>query len=268
MKSKRSDSIMNLAAALAVAQGQIETASKDGTAGSGSYSYKYATLDAVWSVCRMPLSSNGLSVVQIPITDDNGFFVETVLMHSSGEWISSTMSLPIVAKNMSELQAIGSAITYARRYMLAAMIGVTTGDDDDGQSSPPTQSQSEQTAAVQDKPGQSGDLVHWQVYNPTKGQFFKKADEVGLTPKAAAKILKESGFANGYDPAKAPEMWEALMKSRSLQVNEPMPQDKAIEGTQASMDQIEADAAIPVAGDQTSDQLANMIAEGDGQATT
>lgn len=130
METKRSESIMNLAAALAVAQGQITTAPK---AATGTFSNKYATLDDIWSVCRKPLAENGLSVVQIPTNDETGFHLETILIHSSGEWISGLMSLPIIAGRMSELQAMGSAITYARRYMLGAMVGVTTGDDDDGQ---------------------------------------------------------------------------------------------------------------------------------------
>lgn len=134
METKRSESIMNLAAALAIVQGQITTAPKENVANTGTFSYKYSTLDDIWSVCRKPLAENGLSVIQIPVNDETGFYLETILIHSSGEWISGLMSLPIIAGRMSELQAMGSAITYARRYMLGAMVGVTTGgDDDDGQ---------------------------------------------------------------------------------------------------------------------------------------
>jgi hypothetical protein len=136
MKTFRSDSIANLAAALAIAQGQMPTAKKDNVAkvkmrSGGEFSYRYATLDDIWDACRAALSKNGLAVVQIPSNDDEGFFLETILAHSSGEWVSSVMKLPVAADRMSELQAMGSAITYARRYMLSAMVGVTTGDDDD-----------------------------------------------------------------------------------------------------------------------------------------
>lgn len=134
MKTKRSESIAQLAAALAVAQGAIKTAAKDAEADTGKFKYQYATLDSIWDACRKPLSDNGLSVIQIPANDEDGFHVETILAHSSGEWISGTMTLPVVAGRMNELQAMGSAITYARRYALAAMIGVASGADDDGQS--------------------------------------------------------------------------------------------------------------------------------------
>lgn len=133
MDTKRSDSIANLAAALSVAQGQIKTAINDAKANTGTFTYSYATLDAIWETCRKPLSDNGLSVVQIPTNDQSGFYLETIIAHSSGEWISGIMTLPVSSGRMSELQAMGSAITYARRYMLGAMVGVATGDDDDGQ---------------------------------------------------------------------------------------------------------------------------------------
>ncbi len=136
--SDRSKEINELAAALAIAQGQIKTATKDNLAkvkmkSGGEYSYKYSTLDDIWEVARTPLSKNGLSVIQIPTNDENKLYLETILVHASGQWISGTMTLPIVVVRMSELQAMGSAITYARRYALGAMVGVTTGDDDDGQ---------------------------------------------------------------------------------------------------------------------------------------
>lgn len=137
MKIKWSEERHELAAALAQAQGEMQSATKDNVAiikmtGGGQFSYKYSTLDEIWEMARKPLSKNGLSIVQIPINDENGFYVETTLLHSSGQWVSGLLSLPVVAGRMSELQAMGSAITYARRYMLGAMVGVTTGDDDDG----------------------------------------------------------------------------------------------------------------------------------------
>ena len=129
--SNRSKEINELAMALAKAQGQIKSAPKDGKVG-GTIKYKYATLDSIWDVARKPLSDNGLSVVQLP-TNEDGLTLETILIHSSGQWISSTLSLPETTGRMSELQGMGSALTYARRYMLGAIVGITTGDDDDGQ---------------------------------------------------------------------------------------------------------------------------------------
>lgn len=114
-----------LFAALSAAQGEIEGASKD--ANNPYFSSKYATLAAVWEACRKALAAQKLGVVQSPGTDEHGLFLETILGHASGEWISSKLYVTPVK---DDPQGIGSAITYARRYALAAMVGVAPEDDD------------------------------------------------------------------------------------------------------------------------------------------
>jgi hypothetical protein len=91
---------------------------------------KYATLESCWNACRDLLSSNGLAVVQSPGSDGNGrIVVRSTLIHTSGEWISASVSLKPVK---DDPQAAGSAITYGRRYGLCALVGIVTNDDDDG----------------------------------------------------------------------------------------------------------------------------------------
>lgn len=116
-----SESIGQLALALSKAQGMIRGAIKDSS--NPFFKSKYADLSSVWDACREPLSKNELSVIQIP--SDIG--VETVLAHSSGEWIRGFLKICPV-KN--DAQSIGSALTYARRYALAAMVGIAPEDDD------------------------------------------------------------------------------------------------------------------------------------------
>lgn len=120
-----------LATALAKAQAQIEHATKDSV--NPHFGSKYATLADVWDACRKALTDHGLSVVQMPRCTDAGgkpwVHVETLLLHSSGQSISSSLSMPV---DRATAQGVGSAITYARRYSLAAMVGVTPDDDDDG----------------------------------------------------------------------------------------------------------------------------------------
>lgn len=118
--------IATLAVALAKAQGAIKSAEKDRT--NPHFKAKYATLDAVWEACRGALSSNGLSIVQLPEVDGQTVIVRTLLLHASGEYISA--ALAIKARDDSP-QAIGSALTYGRRYGLCAMVGVTADEDDD-----------------------------------------------------------------------------------------------------------------------------------------
>jgi hypothetical protein len=127
---EQSENINELAKALAAAQGTIEAALKDKT--NPHFRSHYADISSVWEACRGPLSKNGLSIIQAP---GNGILV-TQLNHSSGQWIRTRTKLLIDKANM---QGLGSALTYARRYALAAMVGVVADEDDDGnEASKPT----------------------------------------------------------------------------------------------------------------------------------
>lgn len=121
----KSEKIESLAKALALAQSEITPAIKDST--NPHFRSNYATLTSVWDACS-PLSKHGLSVVQTTNANTDGIELVTTLLHESGEWISSILFLPVVQKTP---QGYGSALTYARRYALSAMVGVSP-DDDDG----------------------------------------------------------------------------------------------------------------------------------------
>lgn len=120
----------HLATALAKAQAQIKGAVRDSE--NPYFKSAYADLASVWDACRAPLTANGLSVVQLPgpvEIGDPGAFVElrTMLLHESGQFLASTLRMPV--KDLTP-QGVGSAITYARRYALAAVVGVAPEDDD------------------------------------------------------------------------------------------------------------------------------------------
>jgi len=121
------ETIGTLAAALAKAQAAIKGASKDTT--NPHFKSKYADLASVWDACRKPLSDNGLSVVQFTqlYGEDRYPVLVTRLLHASGESVEGVTPL-LMAKQ--DMQALGSALTYARRYGLAAIVGVAPEDDD------------------------------------------------------------------------------------------------------------------------------------------
>ena len=130
----RSEQITNLVKALCEAQKTIKIAEKDST--NPHFRSKYASFESVISASRKSLLENGLVVSQIiDATLTNGHLLKTLLMHTSGEWLESTM--PILAKDLSP-QAFGSALTYAKRYAMAAIVGVGTGEDDDANEAQPT----------------------------------------------------------------------------------------------------------------------------------
>lgn len=122
---QKSDSIKELATALAKAQGQLENASKSST--NPHFKSKYADLAEVINTVRPVFAEHGLSVMQCPSFEAGVVSVETVVMHSSGEWMASTVSAPV---SKQDAQGVGSAITYCRRYSLAAVAGIAQEDDD------------------------------------------------------------------------------------------------------------------------------------------
>ena len=123
----RSDSIAALAAALSKAQAAMSAAKNDST--NPHFKSRYADLASIWEACREPLTKNQLAVVQLPGKDEAGYYVETVLTHASGEFIAAKLH---IVPTKDDPQGLGSAITYARRYGLAAVAGIAP-DDDDGE---------------------------------------------------------------------------------------------------------------------------------------
>lgn len=121
---KTSESIKTLSAALNRAQKKIGAAVK----GSNNPFFKsrYADLGAVMEACKEHLNSEGIAVLQPVLSDETGDYVETVLLHESGEFISSRMRL-LPSKNMQEL---GSNTSYARRYGLQSLVFIPAEDDD------------------------------------------------------------------------------------------------------------------------------------------
>lgn len=134
----KSEQINELAAALAKAQSEIRPALKDSV--NPFFRSKYADLGSVWDACRAPLTANGLSVAQFPAPCEPGYAaLQTILMHSSGQYISSVATARLVKYDKQgntipsdDVQGLGSALTYLRRYSLAAVVGIVADEDDDG----------------------------------------------------------------------------------------------------------------------------------------
>lgn len=145
---QQSESINELAGALSKAQSFIKGAVKDTS--NPFFKSRYADLASVWEACREPLTTQGLSVVQMPATEFLGtpevyefqaksgetrigvkvaciVSVRTRLLHSSGQWLEETASCMLAT---GDPQAVGSAITYLRRYALQSVAGVAPEDDD------------------------------------------------------------------------------------------------------------------------------------------
>lgn len=118
---EKSETIGKLTLALSKVQSKLRPAKENSK--NPFFKSSYADLGSVWDSVRQLLADNELSIIQMP-TDVGG--LTTILSHSSGEFISSTMYIP----SKEDAHGVGSAISYARRYALASFVGVVTGDDD------------------------------------------------------------------------------------------------------------------------------------------
>jgi hypothetical protein len=122
---EKSTEIKNIAIALCNFQGAVEKIRK--TATNPFFKSKYADLSDILEVIRQPLVENGLSFVQFP---KGRYGLETMLMHTSGEWMSESYEMEPTKKDP---QGAGSVITYQRRYALGAILGLNIDIDDDAQ---------------------------------------------------------------------------------------------------------------------------------------
>lgn len=121
-----SENIDALAKALSAAQGEMENAPLNKE--NPHFRSKYADMAAVRDAVMPALRKHKLAIVQGTEIDGDRLTLRTRLLHESGQWIESAYPLPM---NTDKPQALGSALTYARRYSLAAICGITADEDDD-----------------------------------------------------------------------------------------------------------------------------------------
>lgn len=144
--NNQSANINELATALCKCQSEMEAAIKDSL--NPHFKSKYADLASVWDAIRVPLTKNGLCVVQsLDMVGENSILIST-LMHTSGQWIKST--IPVINAPKTS-QGLGSGLSYARRYSLAALVGCVQ-DDDDGNASMPKEKVEKFDKPSKDKP--------------------------------------------------------------------------------------------------------------------
>lgn len=132
-----SESINEIAEALSKAQGELGSAKTKSN--NPFYNRKYANLAEVIITAKEPLFNNGLSICQLPSFEDGMVKVKTILMHKSGQYISSILSLipqkrkdKFTKKEIDYIdpQLVGACISFARRYSYASILGIPQEDDD------------------------------------------------------------------------------------------------------------------------------------------
>lgn len=178
----KSESIKNIAIALAKFNGEVSKIEKDST--NPHFRNKYASLDNIIDEIRPILTKHGLSIIQMPGGDGDMFTMTTMLVHESGEWIESQPIVMRPAKN--DPQGIGSCATYARRYSLAAFLSLNTGEDDDGNGASHGQQQNAQSGLQQRQASQP----------PRSTQTTGSASTGQTSPQARVyKLREEMGWS-------------------------------------------------------------------------
>jgi hypothetical protein len=172
---KQSETIIELSNALAKAHTILSNPKKESV--NPYFKSRYASLSEVINVSKQILATNGLSVVQMPGNVDGLVQVETVLLHSSGEYISSIMSIVPIK---TDVQSVGSYITYLRRYSLAALLNLAQEDDDSNSISGNTQAGNKN-----------------KIQNTTNPKIIEKFNNCKTTSEAQD-IWNESGKLNIY----------------------------------------------------------------------
>ena len=177
MFRNRSASIAALAEALAAAQRNFATIPKDRevkvtTRTGGSYTFRYATMDAILSATMPALAEQSLAISQALSSWGDHYAVETTLYHKSGEWISNVTPMFVSGRQGTDgktyppgNQELGSAQTYARRYGVSALLCITADEDDDGNSADGNQAEGK---SIPFKPGARGTAGGGTQFRPER----------------------------------------------------------------------------------------------------
>jgi hypothetical protein len=213
----RSAELDQLATALSAAQAVMQGAVKDRA--NPAFRSTYADLSSVWDACRAALTSNGLAVSQHTGTDDHGrCVVDTVLLHKSGQFLSSRAAL--MPKDPSPAVA-GSCYTYLRRYALAAAVGVAP-EDDDGHAANGPQAQRAPASQPQPQPSQ---------------EFMRTVERVAQTFGGTVESIERIPAPSGIDPmcpTCGTSMWDNRPKKAAGEMNPKAPdfkcKDKSCQG--------------------------------------
>lgn len=198
-RSEMSETIGKLGLALAKAQAIMQPATKDKE--NPFFKSRYADLSSIWDSIRKPLAENELSVIQTTTIRHQTLLLITTLAHSSGEWIRAEYPINPI-KN--DPQGIGSAITYARRYALAAITGAST-EDDDGESATRGAGTNSSYPKKQNNTGSqegnrssfaSSSLADWNHY---KYRYHLPVKKEGKDMEAVRMAIKARGFRFNAD---------------------------------------------------------------------
>lgn len=195
----RSEQINELATALSKAQGTMRASGKSGT--NPFFKHAYATFDDILAAIKKPLADNGLAFTQLLDRDGETQILTTMLIHTSGQYIAASAELNVVpSKGTNALQDFGKAITYMKRYALAAMLGVSSDEDTDAQArevetpktaQPPNDIDLDSIEPIDpDDTAPMTSAPHWIDDDKTRSSFWAWCGKRGIDDVAVHETLK------------------------------------------------------------------------------
>ena len=199
----KSEQINELAKALAEVQADLKPAIFDSV--NPFYKSKYASLGSVIEAAKI-LAEHGLSYSQLPVSEGWYVGVENVLMHESGQWISEKFLMPLDSDSKNPIQESGKAITYARRYGLASMLGIYSDEDVDGNI--PTQTRSTRRPEVPSKRPYKPEQLKKRLAEIAESMKPASEDQMTLLASVLGKVLKSADIRH--------DAQEYLFGARSL----------------------------------------------------
>jgi hypothetical protein len=230
---KTSDTIGQVGGALAAAQGEMAGAKRDGL--NDHYGNRYPTLESLLEAAKPALSKNGISVLQASGSDairavkgDSVVVgsVTTRLVHKSGEWIETTLRVPLADR--LTYQEVGKALTYLRRYSLAGLVGIAGEVDDDGETDlqarkrspdpPAPRKRSAPSAAPKPSPSREADAPAEQVIEGTIDDVRKTPTPNGGTKWGVLVKSWEPGWSSTFDENIGPWLEERVGREVRLTV--------------------------------------------------
>lgn len=183
-----SENINELTTALAKAQAEIRPAVEDKK--NPHFKSSYSSLNSIWAACRAPLSKNGLAIMQIAEQIGENLSLITLLSHTSGQWVKSI--LPISSAK-EKPQTMGSSLTYARRYALAAIVGISFGEDTDDDAN------LAQEKTVEILP-LTMEMLDWMKNNPQRYEYIRFSCDESKQPESNL-ISRAMNNPKGFDIA-------------------------------------------------------------------
>lgn len=227
---KTSESLVNIAPALVKATSALRAIGKDSV--NPHFKSKFASLEAIMGEVRPALAQHGLTVLQgasQPHTDEAGrlmaFTVETMLLHASGEWISSSVFMPLAKLDP---QGAGAAVSYGRRYGVASLLAIVTDDDLDGNDAMPSPQQRAQQIVQQSAPARPAART---PAPSAQGNAPTAVADIARQVVDAA-IAKHNAVADGEPscPKCGGKMWDNRAKKTNPKAPDYKCRDKACDG--------------------------------------